>query len=57
MFYIVFGDFLNNIFSDFNSVWHKTPSISTFDFLGATGLEKVQGQGPRFGIFDTDKMS
>jgi hypothetical protein len=41
MFYIVFGDFLNNPLSfGFNYVSHKTPSVSIFDFLGATTLEK-----------------
>ena len=58
MFYIVFGDFLNNpLSSGSNSVWQKTPSVSIFDFPGATGLEKGQGQGPRFGNFETNKMS
>lgn len=58
MFYIVFGDFLNNpLSSGFNSVWQKTPSVSIFDFPGATGLEKGQGQRPHFGILETNKMS
>jgi hypothetical protein len=46
MFYIVFGDFLNNPLSfGFNSVWQKTPYVNIFYFPGATRLEKVQGQG------------
>ncbi|KAM0877988.1 hypothetical protein ACQ4PT_035169 [Festuca glaucescens] len=37
MFYIVFGDFLNNpLSSGFNYVWQKTPFVSIFDFSGAT---------------------
>jgi hypothetical protein len=43
MFYIDFGDFLNNPLSfGFNSIYHKMFFI-TFDFPGATGLEKGQG--------------
>ncbi len=57
MFYIVFGDFLNNpLSSGSNYVWQKTHLFSIFDFPGATGLEKGQGQGPRFGNFETNKM-
>jgi hypothetical protein len=41
IFYIVFGDFLNNpLSSGSNSVWQKTPSVSIFEFSGATGLKK-----------------
>jgi hypothetical protein len=58
MFYIVFGDFLNNPLSfGSNSVWQKMPLLSVFGFLGAPGLGKGQGQGPLFGIFETNKMS
>ena len=49
-----FGDFLNNPLSfGSNSVWQKTPSVSIFDFTGATGLQKGQGQRARFEIFET----
>lgn len=58
MFYIVFRDFLNNPLSPgSNSVWQKTPLFSVFDFPGATGHKKEQGQGPHFGNFKTNKMS
>ena len=52
-----FGDFLNNpILSGFNSVWQKRPSVSIFDFSGATGLGIEQTQSPRFRIFEADDM-
>jgi hypothetical protein len=52
MFYIVFGDFLNNPLSrGFNSVLQKIPFVSIFDILGDTELEKQQRQRPRFGFF------
>jgi len=52
-----FGDFLNNpLSSGFNSVWQKRPSVSIFDFSGATGLGIEQTQSPRFRIFQTDDM-
>ena len=52
-----FGDFLNNpLSSGFNSVWQKRPSVSIFDFSGATGLGIEQTQNPRFRIFETDDM-
>jgi hypothetical protein len=48
------GDFLNNFLSSsFNSVRQKTPSVSTFNITGATGLEKGQTQRARFGNFET----
>jgi hypothetical protein len=57
MFFDVFWDFLNNPLSfGYNSVWQKTPLFSVFDFPAATGLEKGQGQRPRFGIFETNKI-
>ena len=57
MFYDVLGDFLNNpLSSGSNFVWQETPLFSVFDFSGATGLQKGQGQGTRFGIFETNKM-
>jgi hypothetical protein len=47
MFYIDFGNFLNNPLSfGFNSLWQKT-FFSVFDFPEATGLEKGQGQRAR----------
>jgi hypothetical protein len=46
MFYIVFGDFLNNhLSSGFNSLWQKTPYVSIFDFRRAMGLEKGKVRG------------
>jgi hypothetical protein len=49
MFYIDFGDFLNNpLSSSFNYVWQKIPFVSVFDFQGATGHEKGQGQRASF---------
>jgi hypothetical protein len=39
------------LLSSFNSVWQKTPSVSIFDFPGATGLEKGQNQGATFRKF------
>jgi hypothetical protein len=45
MFYIDFGDFINNPLSfGFNSIWQKMLFISIFDFLGAMGFGKGQGQ-------------
>jgi hypothetical protein len=45
-----FGDFPNNPLSfGFNSVCQKT---RVFDFPGATGLEKDQGQGARLENFE-----
>ena len=53
-----FGDFLNNPLSfDSNSAWQKRPSVSIFDFPGATGLEKGQGQRPRFKNFEMQPTS
>ena len=52
-----FGDFLNNpLLFGFNSVWQERPSVSIFDFSGATGLGIEQTQSPRFRIFETDDM-
>ena len=52
-----FGDFLNNpLSSGFNFVWQKTPSVSIFDFPGATGLGIEQTQSPRFRNFKADDM-
>jgi hypothetical protein len=56
MFYINFGDFLNNPLSfSFNNVWQKIPFVSVFDFLGATGLEKGKGQRARVENFEMNK--
>src|SRR4051812_47766875 len=52
-----FGDFINNpLSSDFNSDWQKKPSVSIFDFSGATGLGIEQTQSPRFRILEKDNM-
>ena len=52
-----FGDFLNNpLSSGFNSVWQKRPSVSIFEFSGATGLGIEQTQSPRFRNFETDDL-
>jgi hypothetical protein len=37
----------------FNPIWQKTPSLSIFDITRATGLQKRQGQRPRFKNFET----
>ena len=52
-----FGDFLNNpLSSGFNSVWQKRPSVSIFEFSGATGLGIEQTQSPRFRNFEMSDM-
>jgi hypothetical protein len=51
---IDFGDFPNNPLSfSFNSLCQKM-FFSVFDFPGATGLKKGQGQGAWFGNFETN---
>jgi hypothetical protein len=56
MFYINFGDFLNNFLSfGFNFVWQKR-FLAFFFFLGATRLKKGQGQRAQLGNLDTNKM-
>jgi hypothetical protein len=57
MFYNDFGDFLNNPPSfGSNSVFQKNIFFSVLDFLGASGLQKGQGQRARFRIFDTNAI-
>jgi hypothetical protein len=46
MFYIFLGDFLNNpLSSGYNFGWQKTPSVSIFDFPGATRLKSANVGG------------
>jgi hypothetical protein len=56
MFFIDFGDFLNNPLSfGFNSLAENT-FFSVFDFLGATELQKGQGQRTRLVNSEANKM-
>jgi hypothetical protein len=56
MFCIDFGDFPNDpLFFGFNSLWQKM-LFSVFDFPGARGLGKGQGQRARLGNFEKTKM-
>ena len=58
MFYIDFWGFTNDpLYLGYNSAGQENPVLCIFDFPGATGLEKGQGQRPRFVIFETNKMS
>jgi hypothetical protein len=57
MFCIDFRDFPNNPLTfGFKYLWQKNTFFSVFNFPGAMGLEKGQGQRTWLGIFQTNKM-